>query len=205
MRTLFVGDVHGCARTLGKLLEEARADRVVLVGDLFAKGPDPAGVWALIRDYQAQAVMGNHDLRLLEAWGKKGASSHHQCWKMLDEACRDWTSALPIFLHGDDWTCVHAGVHPYEGVPGTDRRMALVLRRWPDDQDLDNPFWWQLYTGSRAIIYGHDAVRGLQIHATTFGLDSGCTYGNQLSGLIWEERELLQVPFCEEGRPRSVG
>ena len=205
MRTLFVGDVHGCANTLRKLLEKARADRVILVGDLFAKGHDPAGVWELIRDYRAEAVRGNHDQRLLDAWGTDGKSAHHQCYRLLDDEARAWTSALPLFLHGEDWTCVHAGVHPTLGVEGTDARTAMFVRRWPDDKNLDNPFWWQLYTGTRSILYGHDAVRGLQLHDYTFGLDSGCTYGRELTGLIWEEREILQEGYCEEGPPRAIG
>ncbi len=54
-RTLFVGDVHGCADELDKLLRKARPTRVVLLGDLFTKGPDPRGVWSLIREWDACA------------------------------------------------------------------------------------------------------------------------------------------------------
>ena len=46
-RTLFIGDVHGCNDELGDLLKVAgwtTEDRLVLVGDLVAKGPDSAGV-----------------------------------------------------------------------------------------------------------------------------------------------------------------
>ena len=42
--TLFVGDVHGCAAELSELIRIARPRRLILVGDLYTKGPDPAGV-----------------------------------------------------------------------------------------------------------------------------------------------------------------
>ena len=50
MRTLIIGDVHGCLDELLALLGRAGRtpdDRVVLVGDLVAKGPSSAGVVAL--------------------------------------------------------------------------------------------------------------------------------------------------------------
>lgn len=200
MRTLFVGDVHGCPRALRALLTEAKADRVVLLGDLFAKGPDPRGVWDVVRDVGAEAVLGNHDDRMLRLWDTDGDSAHHAACRALPDEARQWTAALPIFLHGPDtpsgrpeWTAVHAGVHPFLGVAGTERRTALVVRRWPDDAMPDNPFWWHLYTGDTRVLYGHDAMRGLQHHARTVGLDSGCVYGNALSGLILEEDRVLQV------------
>ena len=71
MRTLFVGDVHGCATELGRLLDLAEPTDVVLVGDLFLKGPDPVGVWRLIRERGLRSVLGNHDVKLLKAVVKR--------------------------------------------------------------------------------------------------------------------------------------
>ncbi len=194
MRTLFVGDVHGCPIALRRLLAEAHAERVVLLGDLFAKGPDPRGVWEIIRDLGAEAVLGNHDERMRKVWSTDGDSAHHRACRALPDEARAWVEVLPLFLHGPGWTAVHAGVHPLRGAEGTDRRTALVVRRWPDDERPDNPFWWELYGGETRILYGHDALRGVQHHARTVGLDSGCVYGNALSGLILEEDRVLSVP-----------
>ena len=265
MKTLIVGDVHGCAAPLATLIAEANPDRVLLLGDIFAKGPDPAGVWELIQKHGARAILGNHDARLLEVWGQPGDSAHHRCWRLLPEAARLWTAGLPLTLAEDDWVAVHAGVNPLLGVEGTTREQLLTLRRWPDDANLENPFWWQLYpkvwvaspegpllaharsgpsiraghgsakadpaqpltsqskreqsqivendgatqkkqpvlarqrqnwlgTGApKRIFYGHDAVRGVQDHGSTVGLDSGCVYGGKLSGMILESGEILQV------------
>lgn len=193
MRTLVVGDVHGCARALERVLLDARADRVVLVGDLFAKGPDPARTWAILRDAGAVSVMGNHDWKVLEAWGQKGDRPQHAVWPLLPDEARDWLAGLPLFRHEAGWTVVHAGVHPVGGEEATTPAMAMTMRRWPDDTDLENPYWWQVYERPERIVYGHDAMRSLQRHERTVGLDTGCVYGGKLTGLVLETGELYQA------------
>jgi hypothetical protein len=193
MRSLFVGDVHGCADSLRRLLDAAHADRVILLGDIFAKGPDPRGVWDIVRDIRPEAVLGNHDERLLQRWEGPEDTVHFRAALQLPDEARAWLEGLPLFLHGDGWLAVHAGVHPFEGERGTTRRQALVLRRWPDDADPEHPFWWQLYERSTRVFYGHDALRGVQHHRRTVGLDSGAVYGGALSGFILEEGRVLQT------------
>ncbi|MYI63049.1 MAG: hypothetical protein F4105_15630, partial [Gemmatimonadetes bacterium] len=69
MRTIFVGDVHGCAAEFETFLAKvgySDRDRLLLAGDAFARGPDPLAVWQLIRETEAEMVLGNHDARLLK-------------------------------------------------------------------------------------------------------------------------------------------
>lgn len=193
MRTLFVGDVHGCSSSLRALVAEARPDRLILVGDLFAKGPDPLGVWEIIVEHRAEAVLGNHDARLLDVLNLPGESAHHRAARALPEEALAWTASLPLFLYGPCWIAVHAGLHPESGVAGTTRGMALTLRRWPDDLDANNPFWFEVWQGPERVFYGHDAMRGLQVRPRSIGLDSGCVYGNPLSGYLLEEERVIQV------------
>ena len=81
-RTLFIGDVHGCNDELGELLEVAQWNRekhrLVLVGDLVAKGPDSAGVVQRARELGALAVLGNHDAHLLDVRAGTSKKAHHQ-------------------------------------------------------------------------------------------------------------------------------
>jgi hypothetical protein len=98
-----------------------------------------------------------------------------------------------LFRTGPGWIAVHAGLHPARGIAGTTRAQALTMRRWPNDEDHQHPFWFQLWKGPERVIYGHDAVRGLQIHPHSVGLDSGCVYGRKLSGWLLEEGRVLQV------------
>ncbi|MFZ5481289.1 MAG: metallophosphoesterase [Myxococcota bacterium] len=203
MRTLFVGDVHGCAASLRALVREARPDRLVLLGDLFNKGPDPRGVWDVVRETGAESVLGNHDARMLQVWGQPGESSQHVACRALPDEARAWLASLPLFLHGEGWIAVHAGLHPFLGEAGTTPKMALTLRRWPDDEDPSSPFWWHLWRGPERVIYGHDAMRGLQVHRGSVGLDTGACYGNTLSGYLLEEDRVIEVPGATD-RPRAA-
>ena len=197
MSTLVVGDVHGCSEELSILLEMAKPDRVILLGDLFTKGPDPQGVWELILKYNAEAVLGNHDDAIKDRKHFKGLSS---------DALR-WLSQRPLTISGQvsrthgmcSWTVVHAGVNPFGS---TTRKQALILRRWPNDKDKSNPFWWEVYDRPEFVIYGHDAQRLLQDHRPkTLGLDTGCVYGGSLSGYLIEADKIIQTPAHRVYKP----
>jgi len=197
---LVVGDVHGCAAELAQLLEDAQANRVVLVGDLFTKGPDPVGVWRLIQDQGLSAVLGNHDVRLLELGEGSDDERTHRTRVLLDEdgsGWREWLSARPLHMEVAGYTVVHAGVHPSGDLEQTRRSDFLTLRRWPDEESSD-PRWHDVYTGARKVIFGHDArgglVRVLQGGVPwLIGLDTGCVYGKQLTGWVPEEDTYVTV------------
>jgi hypothetical protein len=79
MATWVIGDIHGCAEELAQLLARlnlAADDRVVSVGDLFHRGPDPAGVVDLLTEHDAQFVLGNHELAVLKRVGLAPTSTH---------------------------------------------------------------------------------------------------------------------------------
>ncbi|MBK7643646.1 MAG: metallophosphoesterase [Planctomycetes bacterium] len=78
MATWIVGDIHGCAEELSTLLDRlalGENDSFVSVGDLFHRGPDPAGVMQLLRGARAQFILGNHELRVLERLGLAPSST----------------------------------------------------------------------------------------------------------------------------------
>ncbi|MCB9746533.1 MAG: serine/threonine protein phosphatase [Alphaproteobacteria bacterium] len=198
MRTLIVGDVHGCADELAELVARAQPDRVLLVGDLFTKGPDPVGVWALIQEHRMQAVLGNHDDYVLQAWDREDTPAVRALRARSPEV-RGWLAALPLFMLEPGLVVVHAGVHPLHGVGGTSRIRALTMRRFPDDRHVGNPFWYDAgWVGPETVVFGHDARRGLvrrerDGRPVAIGLDSGCVYGRQLTGWLREEDQLFAV------------
>lgn len=71
MRTIIVGDVHGCADELLELLgavDLARGDHLVFCGDLLDKGPDSPRVVRIVRGlvddgHRVTLVEGNHEAR----------------------------------------------------------------------------------------------------------------------------------------------
>ncbi len=54
--------------------------------------------------------------------------------------------------------------------------------------------WIDLYEGPTTLVYGHDAVAGIQRRPFSIGLDSGCCYGGALTALLWPDNELVSVP-----------
>lgn len=194
-RTLVVGDVHACAVELEALVARARPDRLVLVGDLFTKGPDPQGTWRVIREHGAESVLGNHDAFVL--WEADEYGRYH-----VPRDAVEWLRRLPLYLAGEGWLVVHGGLDPEGGVHTTNREQALMLRRWPDESDEANPFWWTLWQGPPLVIYGHDARRGLvDRRPHSLGLDTGCVYGGALTGYLVEEDRLYQEPARRVYKP----
>lgn len=79
MATWVIGDIHGCAEELARLIERLQLsgdDHLVSVGDLFHRGPDPAGVVDLLTEHRAQFVLGNHELAVLKRVGLAPSSTH---------------------------------------------------------------------------------------------------------------------------------
>lgn len=182
-RTLFVGDVHGCSDELARLLKKTRPTRVVLVGDLFTKGPDPVGVWKLIRDWEAEAVLGNHDDAVLRTWTPG---------RELPKKAFRWLRRRPYLLTTRRWLAVHAGVHPNKP-KRTDAHTAMHVRRWPAEQP-EHPYWWERYRGDRLVVHGHDARNGLiDRRPYTLGLDTGCVKGGRLTGYLLEKDRVVSV------------
>lgn len=72
MTTWTIGDIHGCADELALLIERIAPgpdDVLLAVGDLFHRGPNPAGVMDLLRESGARFILGNHELRVLARLG----------------------------------------------------------------------------------------------------------------------------------------
>lgn len=211
-RHIFIGDVHGCLDELTALLAKlsyARGDLVVLVGDLVAKGPDSAGVVALARDYGFAAVRGNHDEAVLRLRHpvqsrqppERTRPGHLRVARTLKDSDWAYLSALPLMLAFPEFNAVvvHAGVVP--GVPlDSQRQVDLLTMRSLTANGTASPKleqgvpWITRYRGPDHIIFGHDAMSGLQRSSFATGLDTGCVYGRELTALVLPEGKLVSVP-----------
>ena len=224
-RTLFIGDVHSCADELAELIERAAlvtGDRVFLTGDLLSRGPKPHQVLKLYRELGAQAPVGNHEQRLLEAHraraaGEKGPrlSASHQA--IVDELSpEDWEllEGLPLLVNVPEHEIViaHAGIDPSRALSEQDAWVVTHVR----SIDLDGKpsekwgrLWGEIYAGPKHIVFGHNARKNPQLHPFATGLDTGCVYGGRLTGMLLpagaeppppDEREgcLISVPAREQ-------
>jgi hypothetical protein len=209
MRTLVIGDVHGCIEELLALLARCgrtREDQVVLVGDLVAKGPDSAGVVRWARESGVAAVLGNHDAHVLRAChGESDVRPRHRAIaETLGADDIAWLEARPLWLRLDDagterpHVVVHGGLVPGVAIERQEREHLLNLRSITVDgrpsKKLDGTPWATLWPGPEHVVFGHDAVRGLQRHPFATGLDSGCVYGRELTALVLPAAEMVSVP-----------
>jgi hypothetical protein len=132
VKTIVIGDIHGCIDEFRELLDAAELkedDRLILLGDLIDRGPDPARVVRLAHDLRAECVMGNHEEKALR-WRKHEAKrredpNHYKNpmrginqarldeWAKISDSDWDWIASLPHFIHiNDRYVGVHAGCMP---------------------------------------------------------------------------------------------
>lgn len=119
-----VGDVHGCARELERLLKAIRHDEVRdelwSIGDLVNKGPDSLAALRLWQDAGGCGVLGNHDAYALGVVTGRCGRRNDTLDELLaaadgEERLRrllDWPLLVPLACDGAPIWLVHAGLHP---------------------------------------------------------------------------------------------
>ena len=178
MSVYAIGDIQGCLESLDCLLDQVSfnpdRDRLLLVGDLVARGPDSLGTLRFlyrIRD-RVDAVLGNHDLHLLAlAHGRPPRKRKDQDLLPILEApdageLLEWLRHLPLLHEEPAFNAVmtHAGIPPLWSIEQSRDRaaeVATVLRQgdresffsamygnepagW--DESLSGPTRWRVIT-----------------------------------------------------------
>lgn len=212
-RVIAIGDVHGCARELAELLEKlelSRQDRVVLLGDLINRGPDSAGVIELARRHAHCALLGNHELRLLN-YRRTGDPTHlkkHDRETLAQLSAKDWAylANMPLTHSLPEWqtVLVHGGFLPSLPWRGQGARVVTRIQVvGPDGEpakrsDFPNaPHWSTLWQGPPFVVYGHTPRDEPAREKWSLGIDTGCVQGGALTACILPGRELVQVPAHE--------
>ena len=123
MATFAIGDIHGCFRTLQRLMKAIRfdpgRDRLWLVGDLVNRGPGSLEVLRWVRQLgdRAVCVLGNHDLKLLaRGLGIQSSLKNPQLSSILAARDREellsWLRSRPLVHCERGFVLVHAGLLP---------------------------------------------------------------------------------------------
>src|SRR5450631_3630226 len=133
-RTFVIGDIHGCAATLRRLVDETLRpvlnDRIYLLGDLIDRGPDSKGVLDFIfelreRGLPVSSVRGNHEEMCLQAcddpyylglWAANGGLATLESFQAdgpgdIPHPYRAFLGSLPLYILLDDFVIVHAGLN----------------------------------------------------------------------------------------------
>lgn len=195
MRTVIVGDVHGCASELEALLDRiafSSGDRLIFVGDLVARGPSSLGVLDIARSTGAVVVRGNHEQKLLD-WQAAPLAAKPPIGKLHRDLARslrpvDWTmlatSKIELDLPEHGLRVVHAGIDPNLTWDEQDPNTMMRIRTVPGDAGERQVLWGARYAGPPHVVFGHNAAPGLQLHPWATGLDTGCVYGGRLTAIV---------------------
>lgn len=208
-RTIAIGDVHGCADEFEELLAALQVrpgDRVIQLGDLINRGPDSHRCIALARKHGVEAILGNHELRLLNARRENRPEilKDYDAVTVEQMTEDDWAfiGGMPKFKYEGltDTVFVHGGFlpdRPWQGQP-----VEVTLRIQVVDKDgnaakrseaPDAPAWADLWGGKPFVVYGHTPRPEVFDRPGSMGIDTGCVYGGNLTAFILEDRSFVQV------------
>jgi len=213
-RTFVIGDVHGCLDELDRLLdgiEPGPADTVCLLGDYIDRGPTPRGVIDRLIRLSGEGpccvfLKGNHEDMFLAFLGEPGRHGDAFLWNGGDATLASYglsghtgaevAARLPTahqeFLRGlrthayvGGCLCVHAGVRPTRSLAEQSEEDLLWIRE--DFLRVPHPF---PYT----VLFGHTPHRDVWTDLPSkIALDTGVVYGNVLSCLEVEARQVWQI------------
>jgi len=216
-RTIAIGDIHGCAQALARLLEvlqPTQSDTIVTLGDYVDRGPDSRGVLDLLVDLLGRCelvpLLGNHEVMLLEASASREAMAFWQAcggqetlesyggslknvpqdhWVFLQSLSRHHESAEHIF--------VHANYDP-----------NLLLHQQPDRlllwEHIDRKVPPRHESGKIAIVGHTPQVSGEVLDlGSLICIDTYCVGGGWLTALDVHNGTLWQVDRTGALRERS--
>ncbi|HEY5813288.1 MAG TPA: metallophosphoesterase [Terrimicrobiaceae bacterium] len=199
METVLIGDIHGCSYELSALLDKispVSSDRLVLLGDLVNKGPDPRGVLQMFQSLNCICLLGNHDFDHLQ-WrkGREPKRESVATRKLLEaplyEKYLQLASEMSLFFESSNLIAVHGGL--LNGVALPDQPIEVLTgdknlqREWKDQILLDRP----LVAGHKR--YSSDQRVPYIIEGKFYGIDTGCVYGGCLTALRMPAGKVVQV------------
>lgn len=200
MKTILIGDIHACSREFSALLDlvaPGRSDRLILLGDLVNKGPDPTGVVRMVRSLEAICLRGNHenDHLFWQAGEVRPRRESVRTRKLMPDedyaAYLAMAAVMPLAYETAELIAVHGAVVP--GLPLAEQPASLLT----GDESPD-PSWKDSIDLGRPLIVGHkryrkDFSKPCIEKGKFYGIDTGCVYGGTLTALEWPSGKIWQV------------
>ena len=211
-RLIAIGDIHGHALALRRLLEliVPQADDVlVTLGDYVNRGPDSCGVLETLLELRQRcnsiSILGNHDEMMLESrtdrhaerrWRSQGGTESLKSYGNNDstgdvpESHWEFLEACRPSYETDDWIFTHANYCWYAPLD----QQPVSLLRWISI--VEEPP--RRHLSGKIVILGH--TPGLIRDAGAYRcLDTGCGFGGNLTALDLTTNHVWQA--TEEGTP----
>jgi serine/threonine protein phosphatase 1 len=201
MRTIVIGDIHGCYAEMLRLLakvEISDADCLISLGDIVDRGADSVKVYDFLRNRPNTIVlMGNHERKHL----RQTLSYAQEIVKLqfgdrYDELLA-WIDNLPYYHETEAAIFVHAAVE--NGVSIEQQKEEVLCGCTAGEKYLTkqyhDTYWSELYTGDKPVIFGHHVVgdEPLIIDRQVYGIDTGACHGGNLTAVIIPGFEIVQV------------
>jgi serine/threonine protein phosphatase 1 len=206
--TYAIGDIHGRLDLLMDLLSQiithanGRSCKLVFLGDYIDRGPDSAGVLALVRRFQQHwpesviCLKGNHEAMLLEVvtepavtswWLGNGGDNTLVSFGVshpgdLPADVLSWIAGLPTLYEDEHRYFVHAGLHPDLSLSEQDDQTKLWIR---------DEFLLVDYNFGKHVVHGHtpSETGGPELRPYRTNLDTGAVFGGPLTaGVFTDER-----------------
>jgi serine/threonine protein phosphatase 1 len=213
MRTIAIGDIHGCSRALDGLIEEIKPteqDRLVFLGDYVDRGPDSRGVIERLLDLRKRCVticlLGNHEIIFrsvlggfpAETWlaigGQETLASYGGKLQQVPTTHLEFMYSLLPYFETDRDVFLHAN---YDA--------SLPL----SEQTEQMLFWEHLgakfpapHCSGKHVFLGHTPQANFEVgyfgHLTC--IDTCCFGGGWLTAVEADSGEVWQV--SQKGEPR---
>lgn len=208
-RTLLIGDIHGCADELKQLLakfDPKKKDRIIALGDLVNRGPKSRKVMKIARKYGILPILGNHEIRLLEAWKTKRIGplklKDRLTYAALRKSDWEWMETWPHVyrIKSLNLIAVHGGFLPGKNWKKQSPRLVTSIQvidkkgnPTKRSQNANGKPWANFWIGPEHVVYGHTPRKQPLKHQKATGLDTGCVYGNSLTALSLPQFKFYRV------------
>ena len=222
------GCYEECRLLLEKLSFDKSRDMLINLGDTIDRGPKIYEVFAYLRGLKKEMgdrcvlIRGNHEQMMLDAtdpgaeraersqkkdlwyWnsGEKTVFSFIEHKHRIKEF-RDWYEQMPYYYVDERFLCVHACLEDED--PEKNSRETLIWGRDTSYQGKlvltgHTPYRMPLYFNGKSMIGEiKEGVWGALPETGMIALDTGCVYGNRLTGMVIEGNT-----FRVESVPSSV-
>ena len=217
-RIVIITDLHGCydecRQLLNKLSFDKDRDRLINLGDPIDRGPKTYEVFEFLRGLKEEMkercvlIRGNHEQMMLDSIDRKGFGK--RLWYMNSgektvfsfishkhkiNEFRDWYEQMPYYYVDERFIAVHACLVDED--PGKNEIDTLI---WGRDTDYTGKLVLTGHTPYRIPLYFNGLNSTGAITEDRWGrlptngmiaLDTGCVYGNKLTGMVIEEDRFM--------------
>ena len=216
-RVVVITDIHGCLddcrRLLDKMEFDKSRDRLINLGDTIDRGPRIYETFVFLRELKEEMgercvlIRGNHEQMMLDATRKSlNRRNYKDLWylnsgektvysfishKHKINEFRDWYEEMPYFYAEERFLCVHACLKNENP-----KKNSVETLIWGRDTDYTGKLVLTGHTPYRVPVYfcgknsADPIAEGMWANLPEKGmiaLDTGCVFGNRLSGLVIED------------------